>query len=670
MQDGKKEIDVFERDWNTAREHWKRKHRVWDYNYLTYRSVLTYNDIYGEKYLKAFGLQVFVPRTFQTVESLSSAILAKDTSFTVKGLNLLDNKKSKYFERMDNVEWKRSGAEEATATARRDALIYGMGHILNCYVEDTETLDFPVNKAKENEKPEEDKDGQPEEQETALPKNKKEIEWEKKEVIRYRGMKPEAIDPYYCFPDPSASDAKSRRYLYRYKIWNVDELRDWVVGKGWMDEKEAAQKIQPTNVEYFDAIRDTIDWMYQMPLNTGYTRGNHADPNDAALKPYQRPTENMVATIERYEKNYYECRLADQTPLYSDFNVYPHKKIPVVTFYNYKIEHRDEGMGEPEIIRHQQLEENKIHNFVLQTLLMSIVQRYAVHADLLDDENDLYMSDPFKPIRLKSLPGLSVQQAIMPMPQPDVKQIPFELMGLVKDTLQATSGASDFIVSANDASTNTATESNNLMAATTGRIRGKIRAMEPSLREIVEQWHTCFAFFYDQEMDLLITGDDQYYKYLPYNREEADENPVLMARASQKYDAVGDTLEEIYRNAGFADVIYLSDLMGEMVVSVQTTDPEINKDKTVVKFSEAIRLMNEANNAAKMAGDTRQFDSFKLAKDALANFDFIKDISEYVKGEGKQALQAPVIPPPQPEPAMNTTNPNIAAEMPAMPMTQ
>jgi hypothetical protein len=503
-------------------------------------------------------------------------------------------------------------------------------------------MHFPVTKKEKESGPQDPEDGKPQE-DTPTFDDKRKIEWEEREVVSYQGMKPKALNPYYVFPDPIETGRKLETRCFQYVPMDVEKAREFVVSKGWLTEEEAKAKVTVMPVEYFDKVRDTIDWLYSMPFYNGYNRGDHVDPQGQPLnKAPERRQENMTALIILNEPDHFEVRCGEDEVLYVDFNIYPHKEIPIIPFFNHKIPGEFPAMGEPEIIRYQQVEENKVHNFTLSTMLMLLVQRFAIHSDAVENENDLSFYDPFKPIRLKSLPGLTVNQAIMALPQPDVKRTPFEMMSLIKETIQVATGASDFIASANDSEAQTATESNNLMAATNGRIKERIREMTASLKNLINQWHTCFYTFYDQEMDLYISGEKTYTRYLPYQRDEANENKHLIEKAGNELNATGMTLEEVYKHAGYDEVIFLSDLMGNMIGDVAIADPDVNVAQTIARYKQVLDLMNEVNKtAAAVPNETQRFDVFRFGKDMLKLFDLVKNPEDYITGKEHDTIKEP-----------------------------
>lgn len=629
--------DSFKEDWLEAKQYWTRIHAVYDYAWLFYNSIVFMTSLYGEKWVQSFGLQVTVPRTFMTVESIASQMLNRKIEFALTGRNFRSFESAKHNEKMLNAEWRRSQSDKVLRDVEKDALIYGNGYGFSVYEDDVQAFHFLKPEDLER-APDDPEDGVPDYESI---KTAGELEWITQEVTQYRGMKFKRWCPYYTFTDPYATNDEERRYVYHYGTLSVDEMRKFVVAKGWLTEEEAKTRIQKTAVERFDRIKNQLDTMYQMPINP-YNRGDHQNPSAVhSSQQNELQDENRVAFIERYEKDGYEIRLVNEdVTLYKDFNVYPHKKIPVTTFWDVRVPGEFRGRGEPEIIRYQQVEENKIHNLMLQAALIAVVQRYAINPSLLENESDI--NNIFAPLRLKALPGNDVQKAIMPMTQPDIKSGPFKLMDLVKEIIQQATGASDFVLSASNASTDTATESENLVQASAARIRTKLVSMEENLEQVAQLWIPCFTAFYDEEQDLKISGQNIYYRYLPYDSSANENQEMIKATAEKLGAAPGVTLRATYQALGYKDVVFASDLIGEYDAEIKITDLDINADKAVDRYLKAIKVMTEANTAAQQSGDKRRFDVFKLSKEMVRQFPFIESVDEYIiGGDEGQAMTLP-----------------------------
>lgn len=655
MNTGTQEKDAFADDWVRAKNYWLKFHRVYDYSYLFYKSVVTANAFDGEDFTRAFGMQVFVPLTFQTIEGLTAQVNRRRLRIKIASLTKRETARTKILGEFDNAEWQRANGDASLADAEKNAFIFGNGYLLNAFVEDKVSVHMPrLDKpGAEAEKPESSDDGVPDEEpkaeeETEKAPIAKRVEWDVEEKTLYFGMRPKALNPYYVFTDPNATEDADRGYVYLYVPMALESARDFVVSNGWMSKVDAEAKILPMQVERFDKIRDAIDMMYSRPAVGQWSRGDHVDPYDAYTAGTRSDIDRgeQVAFLMRYEADHFEVRLAsaNSETLYKDWNVYPHKQIPIVSLFDVKTPHEFRAQGEPEIMRWQQIATNRVENMQLSAMMISIVQRYAVRSDLIEDETDLLFYNPFRPIRLKALPGLtSASQAITPMPQLDVKDSAFKMLDRQRATAQATTGISDFIIGGNNAKTDTATESNNLLAAANARIAEKLRMVdEIAMRSLIGQWHSAIPFFYDTELEYRLFGADEYLMYLPYDRDEANEDASLVAAAATKLDAVGETLEEVYQNAGYKLVIFRSDIDEGFAVDIEVADGDSLEQKQFDHMNRILRTMVEVNDkmATASPNDPRRFDVFLFGKDILKNFPEVTDVDKYVIGETKKAAPA------------------------------
>lgn len=606
----KESYDEFGEEWTRAKNYWTMKHPVFDRNYLFYRGInyLEAQMAGGKTLSSYFGAQVFVPRTFQTVESLYAQLVSRDIEFSCRGKDWISTEKEKYFERMDNMEFLRSESKEVVLDTFHDALIFGNGYFSNLFNNDRKLLHVPRIETVVGD------DG----------KQTNEIKWEEEWVTLYKGMKPKVLNPYHVFPDPYASSVEDWRFCFVYDTIDVRELRRFAIASGWMDEEEAEKKIQPGNTENFDSVRERVDLVYQ---KNGGTQAGTSTITD------ERDQGNMVGVVAMYSPDGYELRInGQQEPLYKDYNVYMHKEIPIQVIHNYKDPHEFLAQGEPEVIRWQQIEENKMHNLVLYGTLMGVVQRFTVNSSLLEDPSDASFYDPFMPIRVKAGLGGSVLNAVQALPQPDLKRSPFELMSLVKEIAQQTTGATDMLVSASGSMSNTATESNNLLAATAQRVRAKIASVEKALQDMVRQWHFCYTQFYDDEMDIEDPSETKkFFKFVPYKKAEADTNTVLIQEAAIKYNAMGKTLTDIYLNKGYKDVMFIDDFSGVHDVVATIKDSALMFNQTLDAYTKVITVLGQVNNMEQSSGGVKKFDVFKLGTEMLRLFPMISEADNFVK---------------------------------------
>lgn len=670
-------IDVFKRDWQAAESHWLKRHRVYDFAYLNYRSILTLNAFFGKSYLDVFGHQAFVPLTFQTIAAIKSPMNNRKIEFVVKSRSRKNEKREKYVQRMDNIEWQRSNAEVQLAEATHYALLLGEGYLLNEYVCEKVLRHFVKT---EVEKPDLS-EGEPagddydEEDDDGVDK----LEWEEKTITKYEGMRPRSVSPWHVFTRPGSTCDADRGHVYIYVPTEVNALREFVIGKGWMTKEKAEQVIIARPFKRFDSVRDTIDAIFDEPI-TPFTRGDHqtsdARASATSVGNAAKSAPDTCGVIMRFEEDYFEMRVdgLDET-IYKDFNAYPHKEIPIITIFDDKIPGEFAGIGEAEKIRWQQIEENRVHNYALNMTLLSIVQRYAINTAYLEDETEANFNNPFRPIRLKKgMPGVRVDQAIQALPMPDLKRSPLEMSKIIQETAQKTTGASDFLTSASNSKADTATESNNLVAATTSRIREKAREIDQdALPRLIKQWHPCYPAMYDSLLEFRLTGDKSFSILIPGDRADmnndheeikkaADELDVMLPEGWKSGEGTNEspykiadgadgkpkvTLSDVYRLAGYDLVMFSDDFTGEYDVETKVTDIELDANQTINSYLKALKVMADLNTMLANSGDPRRLDVYKLATEALRQFPQIRNVEDYeMKGNESpmipQTGQAPV----------------------------
>jgi hypothetical protein len=342
----------------------------------------------------------------------------------------------------------------------------------------------------------------------------------------------------------------------------------------------------------------------------------------------------MTAFIERYEDNYYEIRVVGLTvPLYKDFNIYPDKGIPAWPVFNEKVPDEMDGIGEPEKIRYQQMDANRLNSITYQAVLMSVVQRYAIAGQYLEDETDASWQDQFRPIRLKKgIQGLKASDAIHALPQPEVGQAPFTMRGIILDTIQKVTGATDFVTATSDAKTDTATESDRLAAASGSRVREKLRDMdEEVIPAAIKQWHCSYPLFYSDGLEFRTIGDEDFGIFIADNRDAANSDKDKISNVATEYGVeAAKTLEETYRSAGFKQVVFLDEITNDFEVTTTTNDSDLDRIQNLNAMTKAMDTMITANKAAGEQGDTRRFDVFALGKELIRNLPQVGDPESYV----------------------------------------
>lgn len=629
------------------------RHRMMNFHYLQYKGILSMNSIYGKDYMETIGLMVNVPRTFMTIESIRPQLIDKKLDITAKAWN----KKSQPYQSKarDTLlgEWVRSKARFAKSDAETDALIFGTGYLLSKYCDDTIETDIFDGY---------DKDGKPKTKPGTL--------------TRYQGMKAIHLNPYHVFRDRNATtnepgQSGSWGHTYLYSIWDFDTWKEICEDKGFdVEGMECGGYMRE-----FDKVRRRIDTIYaQAQIETSNAQGHTLTQTNAT--EFEAPDwENSIMVVERFEPDEYSvCSGANWTVNYKGRNPNPDKTIPISVFRDYHIPGEFEGIGEPEAIRWQQYEENKIHNLSYLQTLMNTVQRYGIVPQLLKDPTQAKSNNPLKPILLKYFKGVKISDAIQPLNQGKGTQYPGEFLKEVKAIGQAVTGIADGMIGGSKMLTETATEANLLQNATLARINRKINEMEDrSLIPLLELWLACIPHYYSEELDMLITdGEDYYTKFIPYTRQYND-NPKVVADYAVREGVTANeikTIEDVFEAKGYKNVVFVSDIINSFKLEIKTVTAQADKTEMIKELREVILDMTNANKLLVELGQQPKYDVSKLYMDLLRQFpDIIDNPEDYILPEAPEpvAPQQPevgmpgmeeqmIAPPPQP-----TDNPLMSA---------
>lgn len=586
------------------------RHRMMNYHYLQYKGILYLNDVYGEEYMKTIGLQVNVPRTFMTVEAIRPQLIDREMDIDVDP----ENKKAfPYTAKARDIlkgETKRSKFKYQKADAETEALLYGTGYLFSKYYEDvidTDILDYY------------DDDGKP--------------VTKKGTLDRYKGMKAFRLNPYHVFRDRNATTNEPGMpgtwdHCYVYSIWDFETWKEICKVEGY--NVEGMEK--GGYLRDFEEVKRKIDTIYSMSNLS--SKDNNAGFVNADLELLAKDWEDSIMVVEKFEENHYSiCSGANWTVNCKDPNPNPDKRIPIFPIKDYSVPGEFEGIGEPEVMRWQQYEENKIHNLSYLQTLMGTVQRFGVVKELLVDPTSVKNNNPFNPIYLKYVPNISINNAIQALNQGKGTQYPKEFLAEVKATGQSATGVSDFYIGGSKAITDTATEANKLADATLARISRKIEEMEDrGITPILEHWLACIPYFYDEELDLLVTDNENYFtKFLPYTR-DYNENLNLVATLGVKEGVTNaTTLEEIYLKTGYKNVVFVSDILNRFGITIKPNKNASNKLEMIRQFREVITEMELVNQTLMATGQPAKYDTAKLREELLRQFpDIIEDPAEYV----------------------------------------
>lgn len=583
-------------------EHRRYQHRKNNFHYLQYKGILWLNSIYGADYMKSIGLQVHIPRTFMTIESIRPYLSGRPLEIDVQGSNRKEYENSKKAMNTLKAEWKRSGADYQKADAEFYALIFGTGFLLSKFEHEVEQMPLydGVN----------EEDGK--------------IKWKDGDFTRYQGMKLKSLNPYNVFPDHTATTEEEWGHCFVYSLWDYARFEQYCKNQGF--NTDGLDK--GGHLEEFDVVRRRIDMIYG-GSNVNLTTRDNGQVVTGNLQVPELDMENKIMVVERFSNDEYAILAgANWTIVHRDKNPDPDKIIPIKPIRDYRVPDEFDGIGEAEVMRWQQYEENKVHNLTYMATLMSTIQRYGVIEEMLEDPTEASFNNPLKWIRMKNVPGADINKAMMPLNKQSANDVPLKFLQVIDQVRQEATGVSAYLTSSPDSQVNTLGEANIMRAAGLERIKEKIFNIEErDIAPILLHWLVCIPQYYTEEMDFLLNdGQDFYVRYVPYDR-QFNTDITTVAALSVEYGIHGArTIEEVFIKMGYKDVVFVSDIIGGYNIVIKTATGIGDREKTVTQLNTLLKSWSEINKAV----GYQAYDLVKLGADIGRQFpDVIKNVEEY-----------------------------------------
>lgn len=411
----------YEEMWDFTRQAWQAAYAArqpydprWERQYRQYRSYVK------PRRKGDWRSRVFMPESFQTVETILPHLVAQLPKFMVEPFGPEDVEPSKVMDRILHDRVKRSGVHKHLIDAMRNALIIGTG-ILKTHWETRYEHKRGMEPAfqsvpHEIRKPLIDPD-------TRLPMRdefgEEMFETEQMTVQLPLGMKPKR-DRYAAYDGPMAT--------------NIDPMNFWVA-----PESETLDSARYAIHRSYQPWREVLEWakkgIYTFPDDFDIeeffqpSQSFPDDPHDRRMGSidmgYQGdPTRKQVEIKEYWTDDGMLITVAnDRAIIRIQENPFDHSAKPFVVVYDYKMPHEFWGVGEVEVIEGLQDLINALSNQRIDNVRMGMDQMYAVNKSQLAN-----------PAQLTKRPGgivetlgdgMNPNEVIYPLPTTEVTSSAF-----------------------------------------------------------------------------------------------------------------------------------------------------------------------------------------------------------------------------------------------------
>lgn len=585
-----------------ANEKLNNQRKIWDYSYLAYKGIMLNDEINRKRRANGYGIYINVPRTFATIEGIRKNFNINQLKIDIEktGPELDEQAKMYKIRTFLNYDLDRSKTRKQIKDAGFNKILYGNGFLYS-FLMDRSGKYYNIS-GKVDEKT-----------------GRVEVTKDSKSVRKYYGMVARSISPYKVFPDPDGTtidvDDNIERLCNYHCIRTVKHIanfrRDW---SGIIPDAILSE-VQPGGLDMtnYEAIKETIDYMFNMDA-LRYTGSVPDYISNSGVKVSYDAAEQMVEEriwlgedflIVQAGKGMKICLVSP--------NPNPEKRINLVKLDDVTVPGEYWAMGQPYIMRYQQIAENRVDNSVLDMIHFAISGMVGVQANYLEDPTDLEIY-PEKVWKFKAMPGVKIQDVLSNF-QPSTAGIPPALayMNKIKADGQQATSITDFVMGASKSIADTATESNRLAGASDLTIVDKVREMvSGAMIETCKNWFSMYPVVYEGEkIKFAYQGTKLYFC------------GKKMEQLSEK------ELTEILKEYQPEDIIYSDDLEAGAPIFKITGDIEVSKDLKFRQWVAAIDFAKGVNQTAFETGDPRRLDIIKMGVDAMGNFDVIPDPDTY-----------------------------------------
>ena len=574
--------------------------KIWDYSYLAYKGIMLWAEINRKRRANQFGLYVNVPRTFMTIEGIRRNFNISKLKVQLEQVAGMEDFKRNNLSAFLNYDIKRGGTFEQIKDAGFNKLLFGNGFLYSYLAERKGKFGKIIGKVNS---------------ETAVVKNTLDTE----EKIKYFGMVSRSVSPYKIFPDPDGltfdyNDAVNSPCNYTC-IRDVKHIttfrRDWkgIIPDKILDEVEPGGK----DMNNYEAVRETVDSLFGMD----------------SLR-YPGTVEDVVGTSKITKSYSGKEYVEERVWLGEDFfivqagkelkfclispNPNPKKISNIVKLDDVKVPGEFWSLGEPYIMRYQQVEENRIHNCVLDTLHFAISGMIGINTQYLEDEYDLDIY-PQKVWKMKAMPGVKIDEIMQTFQASSSGIAPaIKFMDEVKKISQSTTSITDFVTGASKSIAGTATEANKLSGASDLAIADKIKEMAGgALAKVAKIYLSMYPVAYaDEKMSAIFEKHKIYFSGKDIKKTSEKELTKILLGKNPK------------------EVMFLNDLDVDTPEFNIVGDVSMNRGEKLSQWISVIDYMNKVNETAYATGDTRRLDVMKAGLRGMENFDVVGEPEEFL----------------------------------------
>lgn len=594
--------ELLDKNWYPrANEKLANQRLIMDYSYLSYKGIITYNEINRKRRKNGYGLTVNVPRIFSTIEGIRKNININQLKLDIEeqpGIDVLQKYKIRS---LLNYDLGRSGTRDQVKKAGFNKLLFGNGFLYSFLMDRKSKAGKIIGKIDEN-------------------TGRVKVETEKEPSSRYYGMVARSISPYSVFPDPNGThhdvDNVIDRMCAYTCIRNVKHIadfkRDW---RGIIPEK-LLDKVQPggKDMSNYEAVRETIDYIFNEEMIKSSSTVQDVINNSKISATYN--SNEFVEERLWLGEDFMILQAGKDLPfLLVSCNANPDKRCALEKMDDVSVPGEYWSMGEPYIMRYQAIEENRIHNSILDLIHFSVSGMLGINTQYLEDPTDLDIY-PAKVWKIKAIPGVGINDVMQNFQSSPIAIGPaLKFMQEVKATGQQATSITDFVMGASKSIAETATESNRLSGASDLTIVDKIREMVSGpLINIARNWLAQYPIVYaNEKIKMAYNGNSIYFI------------------GKKKENVTEAELTEIM-NKGFEaeDIVFMDDLDVSNPKLKVIGDIEISKEVKFRQWVSAIDFAKSVNEIAFNTGDDRRLDTIQMGVDAMGNFDVISDPQSYV----------------------------------------